>query len=99
MGYCGADLKALCAEAALAALRRCYPQVYASEARLLLDPAAVSVTAADFAAARAAITPASHRAAVTHAAPLGPLAAPCLDRQLEQVGRRARRRGTCRCWY
>ncbi len=85
VGYCGADLKALCAEAALAALRRSYPQIYASEQRLLLDPCSVQVTAQDFQAARSAITPASHRAAATHAAPLGPLAAPCLDQQLQQV--------------
>ncbi|GIY05342.1 ATPase family AAA domain-containing protein 2B [Caerostris extrusa] len=29
-GYCGADLKALCSEAAFVALRRRYPQIYAS---------------------------------------------------------------------
>lgn len=34
VGYCGADLKALCVEAALAALRRRYPQIYDSEAKL-----------------------------------------------------------------
>lgn len=34
VGYCGADLKALCVEAALAALRRRYPQIYGSEDKL-----------------------------------------------------------------
>lgn len=34
MGYCGADLKALATEAALAALRRRYPQIYSSEGKL-----------------------------------------------------------------
>ncbi|OPJ69941.1 hypothetical protein AV530_010258 [Patagioenas fasciata monilis] len=28
VGYCGAGIKSLCAEAALCALRRCYPQIY-----------------------------------------------------------------------
>lgn len=33
-GYCGADLKALCAEAALVSLRRAYPQVRVSARHL-----------------------------------------------------------------
>eukprot|EP00775_Hariotina_reticulata_P011166 gene11166-11316_t len=47
-GYCGADIKALCAEASLAALRRVYPQIYDSDVKLLIDPAAVVVTRQDF---------------------------------------------------
>lgn len=43
VGYCGADLKSLCTEASLQALRRHYPQIYSSDDRLLLDPAAVAV--------------------------------------------------------
>lgn len=34
LGYCGADLKALCTEAALHALRRRYPQIYLSSEKL-----------------------------------------------------------------
>jgi SpoVK/Ycf46/Vps4 family AAA+-type ATPase len=38
VGYCGADLKALCAESSLQALRRRYPQIYKSDQKLLIDP-------------------------------------------------------------
>ena len=41
-------LQALCAEASLAALRRVYPQIYDSDVKLLIDPAAVVVTRQDF---------------------------------------------------
>ncbi|KAJ7412148.1 ATPase family AAA domain-containing protein 2B [Willisornis vidua] len=37
VGYCGADIKALCTEAALIALRRRYPQIYMSSQKLQLD--------------------------------------------------------------
>ncbi|RMZ56943.1 hypothetical protein APUTEX25_005005, partial [Auxenochlorella protothecoides] len=64
VGYGGADLKALCTEASLAALRRRYPQVYDTQDRLVLDLQAVRVERADFQAALRGLTPASHRAAV-----------------------------------
>ena len=60
-------LQALCAEASLHALRRAFPQIYASDLPLALDPAAVSVQRRDFLAALGAITPASHRSASAHA--------------------------------
>ncbi|KAL0620679.1 Protein GVQW1, partial [Plecturocebus cupreus] len=40
-GYCGADIKALCTEAALIALRRRYPQIYASSHKLQLDVSSI----------------------------------------------------------
>jgi len=64
---CGRPAQALCSEASLRALRRAYPQIYASDAPLALDPGAVSVGRRDFLAALAAITPASHRTATAHA--------------------------------
>ncbi|KOO24839.1 ATPase family aaa domain-containing protein 2b-like protein, partial [Chrysochromulina tobinii] len=36
-GFCGADLKALCAEAALRALRGAFPEIFSSEDKYLLD--------------------------------------------------------------
>lgn len=42
-GYCGADLKALCSEAALVALRRRYPQIYQSKQKLQLDVETIQV--------------------------------------------------------
>lgn len=44
-------MQALCAEASLAALRRVYPQIYASDVKLLIDMSAVRVTRQDFIAA------------------------------------------------
>ena len=70
VGFCGADMKALCAEAALRAVRRRYPQIYESDHKLLLNPKSIFVTLSDFADALHAITPASHRAAIVHARPL-----------------------------
>ncbi len=63
MGFCGADIKALCAEAALVSLRRCYPQVYSSEARLDVDPTKLVLRRGDFAAALAKTQASSKRTA------------------------------------
>ncbi|XP_013179683.1 PREDICTED: ATPase family AAA domain-containing protein 2-like [Papilio xuthus] len=46
-GYAGSDLKALCSEAVLRALRRVYPQVYESEHALIIDPKNVEVQQED----------------------------------------------------
>ena len=84
VGYCGADLKALCTEAAVHALRRRYPQIYESDERLAIDPKQVTPNRIDFRAALAAIVPASHRAARTHARPLTALQKPLLEHVLEE---------------
>jgi SpoVK/Ycf46/Vps4 family AAA+-type ATPase len=47
-GYGGADLRALCTEAALNAVQRRYPQIYKSKERLLINPESIDVTARDF---------------------------------------------------
>ena len=70
VGYCGADIKSLCSEAAIGALRRSFPLIYKSTEKLVIDPASVRVTIADFTTAMAAVTPASQRNASTFAAPL-----------------------------
>lgn len=62
VGYCGADIKALCAEATIMSLRRAYPQVYTSNARLDFDPSSLRLTKGDFAASLSRIVPASRRA-------------------------------------
>lgn len=49
------------------ALRRCFPSIYTSEQKLLLDPARVSVERQDFMAAFSSIVPASHRSAAAQA--------------------------------
>ncbi|KAI0763215.1 hypothetical protein BC629DRAFT_1583945 [Irpex lacteus] len=47
-GYGGADLRALCTEAALNAVQRRYPQIYKSQDRLLLQPETINVELRDF---------------------------------------------------
>ena len=61
LGYCGADIKGLCAEAALNALRRVYPQVYESSQKLAIDLANVCVEREDFDKALRKIVPSTHR--------------------------------------
>lgn len=85
VGYCGADLRALCSEAALRSVRRRYPQIYDSSAKLAINVAALSVRARDFSAAMSTLVPASHRAARTYARPLPPRLAALLARPLEEA--------------
>jgi AAA+ superfamily predicted ATPase len=61
VGYCGADLKALCTEAAIRAFRHKYPQVYQSDEQYVIDIDSVVVERRHFVEAMAAITPAAHR--------------------------------------
>ncbi|XP_066272923.1 ATPase family AAA domain-containing protein 2-like isoform X2 [Branchiostoma lanceolatum] len=71
VGYCGADLKSLCTEAALFALRRRYPQIYSSKEKLQLDVSSINVSAKDFHQAMQNITPASQRSVVSPGHALG----------------------------
>ena len=61
VGYCGADLRALCTEAALFALRRKYPQIYKTTDKLVLDVASINVAASDFHSALKVIVPTAQR--------------------------------------
>lgn len=81
-GYCGADLKALCTEAALRALRRCYPQIYTTTDKLVLDISKISIAAADFHHALKRIVPTAQRSDASVALSLSPLVRPLLLQQL-----------------
>ena len=89
MGYCGADIKALCTEAALLALRRRYPQIYTSDKKLLLDVDSIEITARDFDKAMQLIVPASQRSAASPARVLPsvvrPLLAPAFHSILDKL--------------
>lgn len=85
VGYCGADMKALCAEACLVALRRTYPQVYESAKRLQLDTSQLLLGRGDFAAALQRVIPASKRSNVSPGKPLDPLSAPLLQSMLDSL--------------
>ncbi|XP_037541679.1 ATPase family AAA domain-containing protein 2B [Nematolebias whitei] len=78
VGYCGADIKALCTEAALMALRRRYPQIYGSSVKLKLDVTSIVLGPGDFSKAMRAIVPASQRALVPPGRALSPTLRPLL---------------------
>jgi ATPase family AAA domain-containing protein 2 len=86
-GYCGADLKALCTEAALRAVRRQLPQLYESDVKLDVRAQLpkLRVSRADFAAAMLALTPASQRQAATPGTALPPHLVPALAPPLAQA--------------
>lgn len=84
-GYCGADLKALCTEASLAAVRRSYPQIYESEQKLVVDTDCIRVSRGDLLTAMQAITPASHRTASALAVRLPTTLEPLLASPLEAM--------------
>ncbi|XP_065687664.1 ATPase family AAA domain-containing protein 2-like isoform X2 [Patagioenas fasciata] len=85
VGYCGADIKSLCAEAALCALRRHYPQIYKSREKLLLDIASIKITAKDFVMAMQKIVPASQRAVASPGRALSPISKPLLENTLARI--------------
>ncbi|KAM4538680.1 ATPase family AAA domain-containing protein 2-like isoform 1-T2 [Odontesthes bonariensis] len=85
VGYCGADIRAVCTEAALCALRRRYPQIYGTSQKLLLDVSSISVSSCDFVAAMRKMSPASHRSAASPAKPLSPVVHPLLGAALQHI--------------
>ncbi|NWT02994.1 ATAD2 protein, partial [Mionectes macconnelli] len=85
VGYCGADINALCVEAGLCALRRRYPRIHESEKRLKIDATSIKVTAKDFAMAMQKIVPASQRAGASPGRALPPISKPLLENTLERI--------------
>ncbi|XP_075717149.1 ATPase family AAA domain-containing protein 2B isoform X2 [Rhinoderma darwinii] len=85
VGYCGADIKALCTEAALIALRRRYPQIYASSQKLQLDISLVVLGAHDFYHAMKNIVPASQRAVMSPGHALSLAIRPLLQRTFSDI--------------
>ncbi|XP_074050874.1 ATPase family AAA domain-containing protein 2B isoform X2 [Macrotis lagotis] len=85
VGYCGADIKALCTEAALLALRRRYPQIYASSHKLQLDVSSIVLSAQDFHLAMQNIVPASQRAVTASGHALSPIIRPLLERSFNHI--------------
>ncbi|NXR21743.1 ATAD2 protein, partial [Cinclus mexicanus] len=85
VGFCGADIKALCVEAGLCALRRRYPQIHESDKRLQIDARSIKVTAKDFATAMQKIVPASQRAGASPGRALPAISKPLLENTLERI--------------
>lgn len=84
-GYGGADLRALCTEAALNAIQRTYPQIYSCNDKLIVDPDKIKITAKDFMLSVKKMIPSSERATSSGAAPLPKLIEPLLRDQLKRV--------------
>ncbi|KAG6515261.1 hypothetical protein ZIOFF_025653 [Zingiber officinale] len=85
VGYCGADLKSLCTEAAIRAFREKYPQVYTSDEKFVIDVDSVRIERHHFLEAMSTITPSSHRGSIVHSRPLSSTVAPCLQRHLHRI--------------
>ncbi|XP_074941848.1 ATPase family AAA domain-containing protein 2 isoform X2 [Phalacrocorax aristotelis] len=85
VGYCGADIKSLCAEAALCALRRRYPQIYKSNQKLQLDVTSIKITAKDFVMAMRKTLPASQRAVASSGRALSPISKPLFENTLARI--------------
>ncbi|XP_044062597.1 ATPase family AAA domain-containing protein 2-like isoform X2 [Siniperca chuatsi] len=85
VGYCGADIKAVCSEAALCALRRRYPQIYSSSQKLVLDVNSIAITNKDFMSAMSKMVPAAQRAVVSPAKSLIPAICPLLSAALQNI--------------
>ncbi|CAI9736477.1 family AAA domain-containing 2B [Octopus vulgaris] len=79
VGYCGADIKALCTEAALMALRRRYPQIYNSSEKLQLDVSSIHISGIDFYRGMKVIVPTAQRSNSTPRHPLSKLVRPLLE--------------------
>lgn len=84
-GYGGADLRALCTEAALNAIQRTYPQIYSSNDKLLVDADKIKITAKDFMLSVKKMIPSSERSTSSGAAPLPKAVEPLLRHQLKQI--------------
>ncbi|CAH2235057.1 ATPase family AAA domain-containing protein 2-like isoform X2 [Pararge aegeria] len=84
-GYGGSDLKALCSEAVLKALRRVYPQVYDSEYALVIVPKNVEVTEGDLEAAMCGLVAAGARSSPAAAHRLPHYTIPLLQTQLRSI--------------
>ncbi|KAM8841468.1 ATPase family AAA domain-containing protein 2-like isoform 2-T2 [Spinachia spinachia] len=85
VGYCGADIRGVCTEAALCALRRRYPQIYRTSHKLLLDVSSIAVGGQDFLAAMAKTLPASRRSAASPVLPLSAVVRPLLGGALRRA--------------
>ena len=84
-GYGGADLRALCTEAALNSVQRVYPQIYLSSEKLEIDPKQIKVTARDFIKSFNKMVPSSERVASSNAALLPEELDPLLKESLTEI--------------
>ncbi|KAL2126644.1 hypothetical protein VTI74DRAFT_480 [Chaetomium olivicolor] len=84
-GYGGADLRALCTEAALNAIQRTYPQIYTSKEKLVVDPDKITIHATDFMLSVKKMIPSSERSTSSSAHPLPRIVEPLLRNQYRAI--------------
>ncbi|KAJ7401198.1 ATPase family AAA domain-containing protein 2 [Pitangus sulphuratus] len=84
-GYCGADIKALCAETGLCALRDRYPQLYESRERLQINMDLIKIKANYFSMAMQKTVPASQRTVPSPGRALSAISKPLLKNTLERI--------------
>ncbi|KAL2155991.1 hypothetical protein VTH82DRAFT_735 [Thermothelomyces myriococcoides] len=84
-GYGGADLRALCTEAALNAIQRTYPQIYSSKEKLVVDPDKIQIHASDFMISIKKMVPSSERSSSSAATPLPRVVEPLLRNQYRAI--------------
>ncbi|XP_062935900.1 ATPase family AAA domain-containing protein 2 [Cynocephalus volans] len=85
VGYCGADIKSICTEAALCALRRRYPQIYTTSEKLQLDLSSINISAKDFEVAMQKMIPASQRAVTSPGQALSTIVKPLLQSTVHKI--------------
>ncbi|XP_027757727.1 ATPase family AAA domain-containing protein 2-like isoform X1 [Empidonax traillii] len=85
VGYCGADIKALCAETGLCALRDRYPQLYESRERLQINMDLIKIKANYFSMAMQKTVPASQRTVPSPGRALSAISKPLLKNTLERI--------------
>lgn len=86
-GYGGADLRALCTEAALNAVQGTYPQIYQSYKKLAIDVSKIKVLAKDFMISVKKMVPSSERSAPSLAAALEDSVEPLLREALNRISK------------
>lgn len=84
-GYGGADLRALCTEAALNSIKRTYPQLYRSTKRLQIDPKTIKVKVKDFVMSMKRMVPSSERSSISPSKPLSPELKPLLNEAFQDI--------------
>lgn len=84
-GYGGADLRALCTEAALNSIQRKYPQIYKTNDKLEVHPSKIRVVAKDFMQAIEKIVPSSARSTSSGSNPLPNHLQPLLKSSMEEI--------------
>ncbi|MBW0501045.1 hypothetical protein O181_040760 [Austropuccinia psidii MF-1] len=84
-GYGGADLRALCTEAALNAVQRKYPQIYKTNKRLVIEPKEIDIIARDFTLAQKRLIPSTSRSTSNLANPLPSHIRPLLGEAFERA--------------